>query len=157
MRHLTERLDAAQPVGLLLTRLVIGGLFVHHGIDKYLTGGSTIETMFASWGVPAVIVTATFTMMLEVFGGLALIAGRFTRSAAGSLALLLLFAIYYVKLDLGIISSGPMPGAELDLAYIAALLTLITQGPGRWSWDHARRRAHDDATAGEQAGAALPA
>ncbi|MEZ5262398.1 MAG: hypothetical protein R2755_11625 [Acidimicrobiales bacterium] len=61
-----------------------------------------------------------------------------------------------MKLDLGIISSGPMPGAGLDLAYIAALLTLITQGPGRWSWDHVRRRAHDDAT-GEQAGAALPA
>ncbi|MGD9753085.1 MAG: DoxX family protein [Acidimicrobiia bacterium] len=156
MRHLTERLDAARPAGLLGTRLLIGGLFVYHGIDKYLTGGSTIETMFASWGVPAVIVTATFTMMLEVFGGLALIAGRFTRAAAASLALLLVFAIYYVKLDLGIVSSGPMPGAELDLAYIAALLSLITQGPGRWSWDHARARAHGDA-AGEQAGAALRA
>lgn len=39
-----------------------------------------------------------------------------------------------MKADLGIVSSGPMPGAELDLALLAGLAAVIT-GPGRISVD----------------------
>lgn len=44
-------------------------------------------------------------------------------------------ALFFVKLDLGIISSEPMPGAELDLALLGGLVALIVLGPGRLSLD----------------------
>jgi uncharacterized membrane protein YphA (DoxX/SURF4 family) len=52
------------------------------------------------------------------------------------LGLVSIGAIIYVKQDLGIISSAPMPGAELDLALLAGNLSLIVHGPGRISLDH---------------------
>lgn len=44
-------------------------------------------------------------------------------------------AITYVKLDLGVISSEPMPGAELDLALLAGLVAVIVTGTGMASVD----------------------
>jgi uncharacterized membrane protein YphA (DoxX/SURF4 family) len=47
----------------------------------------------------------------------------------------MLGALIYVKQDLGVISDGPMPGAELDLALLAGLVALVVIGPGRFSLD----------------------
>ncbi|MDH5290614.1 MAG: cytochrome c biogenesis CcdA family protein [Acidimicrobiia bacterium] len=68
-------------------------------------------------------------------GGLALIAAIGTRLAAMALGVVMLGAIVFVTADLGLISSEPMPGAELDLAYLAGLATLVAFGPGRLSAD----------------------
>jgi uncharacterized membrane protein YphA (DoxX/SURF4 family) len=48
-------------------------------------------------------------------------------------------ATLLVKVDLGLIapSGAPLPGAELDLALIAALVGVVLLGPGRPSVDHA--------------------
>ncbi|CAN5845514.1 hypothetical protein BH23ACT2_BH23ACT2_05460 [soil metagenome] len=43
----------------------------------------------------------------------------------------------FVKTDLGIISSGPMPGAELDIALLAGLVALLLLGTGNVSADRA--------------------
>lgn len=40
-----------------------------------------------------------------------------------------------MKTDLGIISTEPMPGAELDLALLAGLASVIATGAGRYSVD----------------------
>jgi uncharacterized membrane protein YphA (DoxX/SURF4 family) len=45
-------------------------------------------------------------------------------------------ALIYVKQDLGIISSQPMPGAELDLALLGGLIAVTLLGPGPISLDH---------------------
>lgn len=58
-----------------------------------------------------------------------------TRIAAMLLSIVMIGAIIYVKLDLGIISSEPTPGAELDLALLAGLVSLIVLGPGPISLD----------------------
>ena len=39
-------------------------------------------------------------------------------------------ALPYVKTDLGVISSEPMPGAELDIALLAGLVAVVLLGPG---------------------------
>jgi len=73
--------------------------------------------------------------VIEIIAGAALVLGTVTRIAAMLLSIVMIGALIYVKQDLGIISSSPMPGAELDLALLAGLVTLIVTGPGRLSID----------------------
>lgn len=135
MRRICGMMDLGQPFTLLAVRIIVGGLFVYHGIDKFDAGISMIEGMFTSWGVPAPGLTAPLTAIVEIAGGLALMAGIGTRLAGMVLGVVMLGAIVFVKADLGLISTEPMPGAELDLAYLAGLATLVAFGPGRLSVD----------------------
>ena len=79
--------------------------------------------------------TAPLTAIIEIAAGTMLVFGVATRMAAMLLGLVMVGAIIYVKADLGIISSQPMPGAELDLAMLAGLVALIVTGPGAASVD----------------------
>jgi putative oxidoreductase len=126
-----------QPAAPLVLRVVLGGLFVYHGVDKFDGGIDTLEQMFDSWGVPAPGLTAPLTAIVEIVAGVALVVGLFTRLAASLLAIVMVGALLYVKTDLGIISTDPMPGAELDLALLAGFVTLMATGPGAASIDRA--------------------
>jgi len=115
---------------------VIGGLFIWHGIDKFDAGISMIEDMFTMWGVPAPRLAAPLTAVVEIVASIMLVVGLGTRVAAMALSVVMLGALIYVEQDLGIISSVPMPGAELDLALLAGLVVVIVLGPGHLSLDH---------------------
>lgn len=135
MHTVINRLNRLQIFAPLVLRVVIGALFVWHGIDKFDAGISMIEEMFTMWGVPAPSLTAPLSAVIEIGAGAALIAGLGTRAAALLLSTVMLGSLLYVKADLGLISSVPMPGAELDLALLAGLLSIIILGPGRLSAD----------------------
>lgn len=127
-----NRFNSAVP---LVLRVVLGGLFVWHGFDKFDAGIDMVEGMFEMWGVPAPGLTAPLVALIEIVGGAMLLVGAGTRMAAGLLSVVMVGALIYVKADLGIISSVPMPGAELDLALLAGLVALLLGGPGRLSVD----------------------
>lgn len=135
MKALSQVLDRYRAVGQLALRLVLGGLFVYHGFDKFDAGIDMVEGMFRSWGVPAPGLTAPLVAVVEIVGGLLLILGAATRVTSAVLGTLMVGALFYVKTDLGIISSEPMPGAELDLAYLGGLIALVVWGGGTWSVD----------------------
>lgn len=135
MQHICSTLNRFRPAAPLVLRVVLGGLFVWHGIDKFDAGISMVEGMFRSWGVPAPSLTAPLAALIEIVAGAALILGVMTRASAMLLSLVMVGAIVYVKADLGIISSEPMPGAELDLALLAGLVSLMVTGPGLASLD----------------------
>ena len=130
MHKVCSTLDRFHPVVPLVLRVVLGGLFVWHGIDKFDAGIDMVKQMFTMWGVPAPGLTAPLTAIIEIAAGAMLVFGVATRMAAMLLGLVMLGAIVYVKADLGIISSDPMPGAELDLSMLAGLVALIFLGPG---------------------------
>lgn len=136
MHQICSTLNRGRSVAPLVLRVVIGGLFVWHGIDKFDGGISMVEEMFTMWGVPAPGLTAPLTAVVEIVAGLMLVIGVGTRIAAIALSGVSIGALIYVKQDLGIISSEPMPGAELDLALLAGLIAVIVLGPGRFSVDH---------------------
>jgi len=136
MHQICSTLDRGRPAAPLVLRLVIGGLFIWHGIDKFDAGISMIEDMFTMWGVPAPSLAAPVTAVVEIVAGVLLVVGLGTRVAAMALGAVMIGALIYVKQDLGIISSVPMPGAELDLALLAGLVAVIVLGPGRLSLDH---------------------
>jgi putative oxidoreductase len=135
IHQLSSTLDRFRPGAPLVLRVVIGGLFVWHGIDKFDAGIAMVEGMFRSWGVPAAGLAAPLTAVLEIAAGVALVAGLMARAAAFTLALVMVGSLIYVKADLGIIATGPMPGAELDLALLAGLAAVAITGPGRISVD----------------------
>ncbi|MBW3555428.1 MAG: DoxX family protein [Actinobacteria bacterium] len=124
-------------LGPLVLRLAVGGVMAYHGIDKLRGGIGGVEEMFRMWQVPAPAITAPLVAGIEILGGLALVVGIGTRVAAGALAVVLVGAIVFVKTDLGIISSEPMPGAELDIALLGGLAALMLLGPGTVSADRA--------------------
>jgi putative oxidoreductase len=135
MHRLCSTLDRGRPAAPLVLRVVLGGLFIWHGIDKFDAGISMVEEMFTMWGVPAPGLAAPLVAIVEIVAGIALVLGIGTRIAAVLLSVVMIGALIYVKQDLGIISSGPMPGAELDLALLAGLIALVVLGPGRLSLD----------------------
>lgn len=136
MHQVCSTLNRGRPLAPLVLRVVLGGLFIWHGIDKFDTGISMIEDMFSMWGVPVPALTAPLTAIVEIVAGAMLVLGLGTRVAAMALSVVIVGALVYVKQDLGIISSEPMPGAELDLALLAGLFAIIVMGPGVAAVDH---------------------
>jgi putative oxidoreductase len=134
MKSFNQTLGRYASFGPVIIRVFLGGLFLLHGIDKFQGGISGVEDFFAANGVPAASLAAPLTAGLEVVVGVALIVGLFTRLAAAVLALILMGAIFWVKADGGILGSS-----ELELAYIAGLLSLVLIGPGRLSVDEAMK------------------
>lgn len=135
MHQVCSTLNRFRPAVPLVLRVVLGGLFIWHGIDKFDVGIDMIKDMFTMWGVPAPGLTAPLTAIIEIGAGTMLVFGIATRMAAMLLSVVMIGALIYVKRDLGIISSQPMPGAELDLAMLAGLIALVILGPGSISVD----------------------
>jgi len=136
MHSMASSLDRV-PIAPLVLRVVLGALFIWHGIDKFDAGIENVEGAFRMWGVAAPALAAP---VVEIVGGAALILGLLTRVAAVALGVVLVGALLWAKDILtsdgaGIISSTPVPGAEVDLAYLAGLIALVLLGPGWWSVD----------------------
>ena len=123
--------DRLRPLLLAVPRILIGYLVLLHGLDKFNMGLDNVEAFFEASGVPLAGVAARAEAYLEVIGGVALIVGLATRVCAVLLTCNLLGAVYFVTAEFGVLN-----GAELELAYIAALFTLVVAGPGRLSLDH---------------------
>lgn len=98
-------------------RVLVGILFVAHGISKFQMGLDNTAGWFGSIGLPefAAYVVAYF----ELIGGIALIIGFATRYFAIGFIIMLIGAIVAVKLPVGLLGNAQMTGYELDLAMIA--------------------------------------
>ena len=131
------RLSAA--LGVL--RAIVGVVFVAHGAQKlFVFGFGGVIGAFEGLGVPLAGIVGPTVALLEFFGGLALIAGLFTRFVSVGLAVTMLGAIALAHLPAGFF----MPdGVEFTLTLLGALTALVLAGPGAFSLDAvvARRRA----------------
>jgi putative oxidoreductase len=130
-------------------RLVLGFGFVYHGWEKVADGTEGFQGMLSMIGIPGGAATAWFVAILELVGGLALIAGAFVPVVAALLIGDMLVAMVTVHLPHGfsfmnMTGMGPegptfgMPGYEVNLLYIAGLLALILGGAGAASIDRMR-------------------
>jgi putative oxidoreductase len=115
--------------GLTILRIVVGIVFVAHGAQKiFVQGLGAVSGFLGSLGVPLPSVAAVVVAGVEFLGGLALIAGFYTRYASALLAVNMLVAIVLVHLQAGLFLPK---GYEYALTLLAASLALLLDGPGR--------------------------
>lgn len=118
-------------LGLTILRVVLGVIFLAHGVPKLMGGILGTAEWFGSLGIPAAGVAAWFIALLETFGGLLLVLGWFVTPAALLLAIHMLTGIVLVHSANGFYVVGPgQGGIEFNLLLIAALLATIFCGPG---------------------------
>jgi len=119
--------------GLTLLRAITGVTFAAHGAQKlFVYGFDGVAGAFAQMGVPFPGVMGPFVGFVELFGGLALIAGLLTRLAGVGLTAVMLGAMFLVHLPAGFFLPN---GYEFVLMLAASATTLAITGAGRYSVD----------------------
>jgi len=124
-------LERLRPLGLLLLRCGLALVFLFHGYPKLFGKTAVFVSAFAGIGLPAYFVY--IAGVVEVFGGLMLALGLYTRPAALLLLLDMVAAIWKYNLSEGISALGEY---ELPLVLGLAALAVATTGAGAFSLDH---------------------
>ena len=122
-------------------RLIVGYGFMEHGYAKIVKGPDHFFAILHALGVPSPQLMGWATILIELFGGMAVLAGAFVTLASVPMAAILLVAIFTVHLPYGfssiklqaVTTAGAQfgqPGYELDLLYLACLAALVLGGSG---------------------------
>jgi putative oxidoreductase len=132
-------------------RLIIGFGFMAHGWAKISRGTAGFEKLLSQTGVPFPGFSAGITPYIELFGGLAILLGIWVTLTAIPLIVTMLVAMFTIHIHygfssvntIGLTPEGPKfgpPGYEINLLYIAGLLSLMLTGAGKLSVDGWRMR-----------------
>ena len=145
------------PRSILFLRVMAGGVFFWEGILKFVYTNQGIGR-FTKLGMPFPHFTADFVALLEIGGGLLLLAGSLTRWIFVPFIVEMIVAMLSTKISLYLGTSPlPLPPApprigfwavlhEVRSEYAQALVVafLLINGPGRWSLDALFRRASEE-------------
>ena len=116
--------------GALLLRVTLGTLFLAHaGLKLFVFTPAGTAGFFASLGLPPAL--AYLTILAEIAGGLALIAGLWTRWVALALLPVLLGAIITVHAANGFWFTAQGGGWEYPAFWAVALVVQALLGDGR--------------------------
>ncbi|KQL55683.1 MULTISPECIES: DoxX family protein [Bacillaceae] len=110
-------------VGIAFVRLVVGVIFIAHGLDKFNGGIEGTVAFFESISIPSPDIMAVVVALVEIIAGLALVLGLLTRLMSAILMIVMIGAVYMVKFDQGFIG-----GFEFDLLLFAVLLLFVVNG-----------------------------
>lgn len=116
------------PWGLFALRVVVGLVFLPHGLGKLKNPKGMAQGM--GWSAAA----TAFLGFVETAGAILMILGLLTQLAAILLGLATIGAIYYKisKWHKKFTGDG---GWELDLALLGANIALLFSGAGAWALD----------------------
>jgi putative oxidoreductase len=142
---LLSRLPSARWAPIPL-RLIVGYGFMEHGFAKLGRGSDSFAAILHAIGVPAPHFMAWATILIEIFGGLAVLLGAFVVLVSLPMAAILLVAMFTVHLPYGfssiklqaVTAAGAQfgqPGYETDFLYLASLASLVISGAGPLSID----------------------
>lgn len=138
---------------ILVLRILVGFGFAAHGYAKLERGPEQFAATLSGMGVFAPPLMAWLVTLIELLGGLLLMAGAFVRALCLPFFTIMVTAMIGVHLPYGFSSVklramsvqgaqfGP-PGYELNLLYLASLLVLAAAPVGLLSvdaWLEARR------------------
>lgn len=117
-----------------------------HGWAKLSRGPAGFEKLLMQVGVPFPHIISWVSPLIELIGGLTIFLGAFVSIAAVPLIFTMLVAMFTIQINygfssvktIGLTPQGPLfgpPGYEINLLYIAGLLSLILTGAGVFSVD----------------------
>lgn len=144
--------------GPAVLRLAVGAIFIAHGAQKLfgVWGGGALSSTashFAVLGLSPAFPLAAVAGVLELGGGLMLVAGAWTRPVSLLLTGATIVAIWTAHRAHGFFINWALDpdrghGYEFHLVLIGALLCLALGGPGILSVDEARARSEAAHAAG---------
>lgn len=136
------------PTATILVRIIVGGVFLTEGIQKFLFPEALGEGRFEKIGIPAPYIMASFVGVVEILFGALLLLGLLTRVATIPLMLDICTAIATTKIPL-LFGTGPEPNGQgaqhglwgmlhagrVDFSMVLGLIFLLIVGAGAWSLD----------------------
>ncbi len=123
-------LNRAQPLGLLVLRVVLGVVMAVHGWQKIHGGMNHHVEMVMRLGMPGFL--AYLSIAAEFFGGILLIVGFATRIAALFVLIDMLVALFKVHIHNGLTGPG---GYQTVLLLSAMSFAIVFVGAGAISID----------------------
>jgi uncharacterized membrane protein YphA (DoxX/SURF4 family) len=137
MSLLTRTLRSQAPRSTILIRLIVGGVFLTEGIQKFLLPGELGVGRFVKIGIPIPEVMAPFVGVVEIVGGALLLVGLLTRLATIPLIVNMLVAIGTTKLPI-LFKDGlwkAVHESRVDGSMLLGSIFLLIVGAGLWSLD----------------------
>lgn len=138
------------PGAVILIRLIVGGVFLSEGIQKFLLPDENVVGRFAKIGIPSPDFTAPFVGLVEIVCGALILLGLLTRLAAIPLIIDMLVAILSTKIPILLghgfwgfsLRSVPYYGfwgmaheARTDFSMLLGSIFLLIVGAGVMSFD----------------------
>lgn len=157
--NIKRLIETSAPWSVFLIRLIVGGVFLSEGIQKFLYPAENGAGRFAKIGIPASDVMGPFVGVVEIVCGALILIGFLTRLAAIPLIINMLVAIVSTKIPILLghgfwgfsLRNVPYYGiwgmlheARTDLAMLFGSIFLLIVGGGLWSIDarlSSRRRS----------------
>jgi len=137
MALLRKLLATDTPAAVILVRLIVGGVFLSEGIQKFLFPDSLGVGRFTTIGIPAPEIMAPFVGVCEIVCGVLFLLGLLTRFAAITMIIDMLVAISTTKIPI-LLKSGfwsMAHEARTDWAMLLGSIFLLIVGAGAWSLD----------------------
>ena len=150
MKLLNRLMRSQASRATVLIRLMVGGVFLSEGIQKFLEPASLGAGRFAAIGIPWPDVSGPFVGVVEIVGGALLLAGLATRLATVPLIINMGVAIVSTKIPILLgygfwgftlreLSSygfwSMAHEARTDVAMLLGSIFLLIVGAGPWSAD----------------------
>jgi len=107
--------------------VVVGAVFVAHGVQKLFMGFTNLGDYLMSVGIPYPTIAAVVLTLAELLGGIAMILGVLTRYVAVMLAFDMTVAIITVHWKNGFFMPN---GFEYAMVLLAANIFLVLSGGG---------------------------
>jgi putative oxidoreductase len=134
-------------IAQLLLRIVIGIGIMAHGWVKLSRGPAGFEKLLIYANVPFHHLASWIVPLVELISGFAILLGAFARFISIPLICTMLVAMFTIQINygfssvntIGLTPHGPIfgpPGYEINLLYIAGLVSLIFNGAGSLSFDN---------------------
>lgn len=139
------------PAAVVIIRLMVGGIFLSEGIQKFLYPAELAAGRFAKIGIPWPEVMGPFVGSVEVVCGSLVLLGLLTRWAAVPLIITMCVALLSIKVPILLgqeilgFSLRPLPRygfwsmmheSRNDFCMLLGALFLLLVGAGKWSLDY---------------------
>ena len=122
--------------GLLILRLSIGTMLIHHGYEKTADINNFADAFVRPIGIPFPILASYIAAYYEIYGSWLLIAGLLTRFAALSIVGTIGVAIYHAIVTAGF----NIYLLELLVLYMGGALCILLLGGGDFAIDRFLRK-----------------